>query len=186
MPHAKIPRHGHDRRFHGPGFHGSHAHGCGADNDQSHVAVRVDAERLERRPRRRRSGPAQRSDRNLPAFQVLPRLHARAAHQIEEHALEVVRQHLHRQAAHRGKKSRARAVHVVDVLAADNRAHRQLAAQHAELQIDPFFPVKPSLDAVYQRRDADTFTGVSNENFFLSVSALLCIDRYNERYGGDK
>jgi hypothetical protein len=80
---------------------------------------------------------------------------------------------LHRQAAHRRGDRHAGAIHVVDVFAADDGAHRQFAAQHAKLQIDAFLAVKALFDAVDQRRDADAFTGMGDQNFFRRLRRHL-------------
>ncbi len=96
-----------------------------------------------------------------------------------------MRQNFHRHAAHRGDKCSARAVHIVDIFAADDRAYRKLPAQHAELQIDTFLAVKALFNAVNQRRDADAFTRVGDENFFLGVSDRIRSGN-NKQYGDDK
>jgi hypothetical protein len=80
--------------------------------------------------------------RPLFSFQVRSRLHARTSHEIEEDAFKIVRKNLHRHTPHGGKEGRARAVNIIDIFPADDRAYRQLATQDAKTQVDAFFAIK--------------------------------------------
>ena len=93
--------------------------------------------------------------------------------QSQQQAFEIMRHYFHRQGAHRRGDRRPRSIHEVDVLAADDRTDRQLAAQDAKLQIDPLAPVVSLFDAVYQRGDADAFARMRNQQFLHRLGRAI-------------